>query len=59
MIDSFGYTRKRATLLIFGVIRSPGSRHSATALNSTSWGPVPRPSDYLFGTLGLIIAASS
>lgn len=59
MIDSFGYTRKRATRLIFGVIMLLGlpSALSYTALELDLFGvPFLDLSDYLFGTLGLIIA---
>ncbi len=59
MIDSCGYPRSRATLLVFGAIMLLGipSALSYTALNLELFGtPILDLCDYLFGTIGLIIA---
>ncbi|NLA38110.1 MAG: sodium-dependent transporter [Methanomicrobiales archaeon] len=59
MIDSRGYSRKRATLLVTGVIMLLGlpSALSYTALDLRLFGSLLLDlSDYIFGTVGLIIA---
>ena len=59
MMDSRGYSRKRATLLVFGVIMLLGlpSALSYTALELELLGtPLLDLNDYLFGTIGLIVA---
>ncbi|HDQ07808.1 MAG TPA: sodium-dependent transporter [Methanoculleus sp.] len=59
MIDSYGYSRHKATLLIFGIIFLLGlpSALSYTGLHLELFGtPLFDLSDYYFGTLGLIIS---
>ncbi|MDG6258007.1 MAG: sodium-dependent transporter [Methanomicrobiaceae archaeon] len=58
-IDMYGYPRKRATLLVFGVIILLGlpSALSYTGLRLELFGtPLFDLSDYVFGTLGLIFS---
>lgn len=59
LMDSYGYPRKRATLLVFAAIMLLGlpSALSYTALNLEAFGmPFLDLADYAFGTLGLIVA---
>ena len=59
LMDSYGYPRKRATLLVFAVIMLIGlpSALSYTALNLEVLGtPFLDLADYAFGTIGLIVA---
>jgi len=59
LMDSCGYPRKRATLLVFAVIMLLGlpSALSYTALNLEVFGtPFLDLADYMFGTIGLIVA---
>ena len=59
LMDSYGYPRKRATLLVFAVIMLLGlpSALSYTALNLEVFGtPFLDLADYMFGTIGLIVA---
>ncbi|HOB18632.1 MAG TPA: sodium-dependent transporter [Candidatus Methanoculleus thermohydrogenotrophicum] len=59
MMDSCGYSRKRATLLASGIIMLFGlpSALSYTALELELFGtPLLDLGDYLFGTIGLIVA---
>lgn len=59
IIDSYGYSRRRATLLVFGAVMLLGlpSVLSYTALRLELFGtPLLDISDYVFGTLGLIVA---
>jgi NSS family neurotransmitter:Na+ symporter len=59
LIDSYGYPRKRATLLVFAAIMLLGlpSALSYTALKLEIFGtPFLDLADYAFGTIGLIVA---
>lgn len=59
VMDSYGYPRRRATLLVFAVIMLLGfpSALSYTALQFDLFGiPFLDLSDYVFGTIGLIVA---
>jgi neurotransmitter:Na+ symporter, NSS family len=59
LIDSYGYPRHRATLLVFGIILLLGlpSALSYTAFGLEIFGtPILDLTDYWFGTLGLIFA---
>ncbi|MDD3932645.1 MAG: sodium-dependent transporter [Methanoculleus sp.] len=59
LMDSYGYPRKRATLLIFAAVMLLGfpSALSYTALKLEIFGtPFLDLSDYVFGTIGLIVA---
>lgn len=59
VMDSYGYPRRRATLLVFAVIMLLGllSALSYTALELDLFGiPFLDLSDYVFGTVGLIVA---
>jgi NSS family neurotransmitter:Na+ symporter len=59
LMDSYGYPRKRATLLVFAAIMLFGlpSALSYTALNLEVFGmPFLDLADYAFGTIGLIVA---
>ncbi|BBL68320.1 sodium-dependent transporter [Methanoculleus chikugoensis] len=59
LMDSYGYPRKRATLLVFAAIMLLGlpSALSYTALNLEVLGtPFLDLADYMFGTIGLIVA---
>ncbi len=59
LMDSYGYPRKRATLLVFAAIMLLGlpSALSYTALNLEVFGiPFLDLADYAFGTIGLIVA---
>lgn len=60
LMDSYGYHRKRATLLVFAAVMLLGlpSALSYTALNLEVFGtPFLDLADYVFGTIGLIVAA--
>ncbi|MDN7023801.1 sodium-dependent transporter [Methanoculleus sp. FWC-SCC1] len=59
IIDSYGYSRRRATLLVFCAVILLGlpSALSYTALRLELFGtPLLDLGDYIFGTLGLIVA---
>ncbi|WP_292521642.1 sodium-dependent transporter [Methanoculleus sp.] len=59
MIDTYGYSRRRATLLVFIAVMLIGlpSALSYTALDLAFFGtPVLDLADYVFGTIGLIVA---
>ncbi|MDD3858274.1 MAG: sodium-dependent transporter [Methanoculleus sp.] len=59
LMDSYGYPRKRATLLVFAAIMLLGlpPALSYTALNLEVFGmPFLDLADYAFGTIGLIVA---
>jgi NSS family neurotransmitter:Na+ symporter len=59
LMDSYGYPRKRATLLVFVAVMLLGlpSALSYTALNLEAFGmPFLDLADYAFGTIGLIVA---
>ena len=59
LMDSYGYQRKRATLLVFAAVMLLGfpSALSYTALKLEIFGtPFLDLSDYAFGTIGLIVA---
>ncbi|MDN7013684.1 sodium-dependent transporter [Methanoculleus sp. FWC-SCC3] len=59
LMDTYGYPRKRATLLVFAAIMLVGlpSALSYTALNLEALGmPFLDLADYAFGTIGLIVA---
>ncbi|KLK87468.1 sodium:calcium symporter [Methanoculleus sediminis] len=59
LMDSYGYPRKRATLLVFAAVMVLGlpSALSYTALNLEAFGmPFLDFADYAFGTIGLIVA---
>ncbi|MCM2465785.1 sodium-dependent transporter [Methanoculleus oceani] len=60
LMDSYGYPRKRATLLVFAAVILLGlpSALSYTSLKLAVFGtPFLDLADYVFGTIGLIVAA--